>query len=65
MYCPSSTLPRKVLTPDVGQTGYDQNVQCTTYAGISGAADGNTTNIFSAKKIRPLRPLAGGLPAAS
>lgn len=51
MYCPSSTLPRKVLTPEVGQVGYDQNVQCPTYAGISGAADGNTTNNYSAKEI--------------
>ena len=52
MYCPSSTLPRKVLNPAVGQVGYDQDVQCPTYAGISGAADGNTTNSFSAKVIQ-------------
>ena len=49
MYCPSSTLPRKVLTSEVGQVGYDQNVQSATYAGISGAADGNASNIFSAE----------------
>ena len=48
MVCPSSTLPRKVLNPEVGQTGFDQNMQCPTYTGISGAADGNNTNIYSA-----------------
>ena len=51
MYCPSSTLPRKVLNPEVGQVGYDQNVQSATYAGISGAADGNASNVFSATEI--------------
>ena len=48
MYCPSSSLPREVGCPEVGQTGANSYVQCTTYAGISGAADGNTTNIYSA-----------------
>lgn len=51
MYCPSSTLPRKVLNPEVGQTGFDINVQCPTYTGISGAADDSSTNFYSAKKL--------------
>lgn len=49
MYCPSSMLPRKVLDEALGQTGYTQRIQCATYAGIAGAADGNDSNIFSAK----------------
>ena len=52
MYCPSSTLPRKVLNSEVGQVGYDQNVQSATYTGISGAADGNASNVFSAKEVQ-------------
>ncbi|MBN2294917.1 MAG: DUF1559 domain-containing protein [Pirellulales bacterium] len=52
MYCPSSTLPRQVSCPEVGQTGYDQYLQCPTYAGISGAADGNLPNAFSASEIQ-------------
>jgi prepilin-type processing-associated H-X9-DG protein/prepilin-type N-terminal cleavage/methylation domain-containing protein len=51
MYCPSSTLPRKVLSADIGQAGQTANLQGTTYAGISGAADGQTTNIYSAKDV--------------
>jgi prepilin-type N-terminal cleavage/methylation domain-containing protein/prepilin-type processing-associated H-X9-DG protein len=49
MYCPSSTLQRKVLNAAAGQVGYDQNVQSPTYTGIEGAADGTATNIFSAR----------------
>ncbi len=52
MYCPSSTLPRQVSCPEVGQIGYDQYLQCPTYAGISGAADGNASNVFSAREIQ-------------
>ena len=55
MYCPSSTLPRKVLAgAATGQIGYDQNVQCATYVGISGAADGNTPNKYSARIVDTL-----------
>ena len=60
MYCPSSTLPRKVLNAEVGQTGYDQNVQCPTYAGISGAADGNSTNIYSATTLNAYTAVGWG-----
>ena len=52
MYCTSSTLPREVACPEVGQVGYDHYVQCTTYTGISGAADGNNSNIFSAENTQ-------------
>jgi prepilin-type N-terminal cleavage/methylation domain-containing protein/prepilin-type processing-associated H-X9-DG protein len=51
MYCPSSTLPGKVLSAEIGQTGQTANLQGTTYAGVSGAADGQTTNIYSAKIV--------------
>jgi prepilin-type N-terminal cleavage/methylation domain-containing protein/prepilin-type processing-associated H-X9-DG protein len=36
MYCPSSTLPRQVLTT-TGASTFDINVQSATYAGISGS----------------------------
>jgi prepilin-type N-terminal cleavage/methylation domain-containing protein/prepilin-type processing-associated H-X9-DG protein len=45
MYCPSSTLPSKVPT---NKAVYFQG---TTYAGVSGAADGAATNIYSAKTV--------------
>lgn len=51
MYCPSSTLPSKVLTSDIGQEGQSANLQGTTYAGISGAANGETINIYSASDV--------------
>jgi prepilin-type N-terminal cleavage/methylation domain-containing protein/prepilin-type processing-associated H-X9-DG protein len=50
MYCPSSTLVRFVLGAETNQTNYNIDVQSATYAGIAGAADGHTTNIFSAKR---------------
>jgi prepilin-type N-terminal cleavage/methylation domain-containing protein/prepilin-type processing-associated H-X9-DG protein len=46
--CPSSTLPNTVLTGVIDGAGYTQNVQGATYVGISGAADGNASNIYSA-----------------
>jgi prepilin-type N-terminal cleavage/methylation domain-containing protein/prepilin-type processing-associated H-X9-DG protein len=46
MYCPSSTLPQ-VVPSNVAGVFFQGN----TYAGIEGAADGNTTNIYSAKYV--------------
>lgn len=48
MYCPSSTLPSRVLSAEIGQTSENANLQGTTYAGISGAANGKAINIYSA-----------------
>ena len=51
MYCPSSTLPSLILNADTGQLSYlgrEFNIQCATYAGIAGAADGSRPNIYSA-----------------
>jgi prepilin-type N-terminal cleavage/methylation domain-containing protein/prepilin-type processing-associated H-X9-DG protein len=56
MYCPSSTLPREVGCPAIGQPG-DSYVQAPTYAGISGAADGNATNEYSARIVDTLTTL--------
>ena len=61
MYCPSSTLSRKVLSADIGQTGWSANIQGTTYTGISGAAaDNDTTNIYSASTIQALSATGWG-----
>jgi prepilin-type N-terminal cleavage/methylation domain-containing protein/prepilin-type processing-associated H-X9-DG protein len=46
MFCPSSTLPRTVPPNKPGV-----NFQGTTYAGISGAADGSSPNIYSASAV--------------
>lgn len=51
IYCPSSTLPANVLTGTIDGAGYTQNVPGATYAGISGAADGNSSNIYSATSV--------------
>jgi prepilin-type N-terminal cleavage/methylation domain-containing protein/prepilin-type processing-associated H-X9-DG protein len=52
MYCPSSTLPKKVLSSEVGQSGWTANIQGTTYVGISGAAvDDATTSRYSATQV--------------
>ena len=59
MYCPSSTLPHFALGEETSQVahmgGTALNIQSATYTGISGAADGNATNIFSAKKTTCLK----------
>ena len=56
MYCPSSTLPRKMLGgAATGQVDFAVvNVQCATYAGIEGAADGNEPNKYSATVVDTL-----------
>jgi prepilin-type processing-associated H-X9-DG protein len=52
MYCPSSTLPRRVLSEEIGQVGQTANLQGTTYAGIAGSADEQDPNIYSATPVR-------------
>jgi prepilin-type N-terminal cleavage/methylation domain-containing protein/prepilin-type processing-associated H-X9-DG protein len=53
MYCPSSNLPREVGCPEAGPP-VNFYVQAATYAGISGAADGNATNPYSARIVDTL-----------
>jgi prepilin-type N-terminal cleavage/methylation domain-containing protein/prepilin-type processing-associated H-X9-DG protein len=53
MYCPSSNLPREVGCPEAGPP-VNFYVQAATYTGISGAADGNATNPYSARIVDTL-----------
>ena len=48
MHCPSSTLPSQVLTTAAFRY---VSIQSATYAGISGASDGATPNIYSATAV--------------